>query len=574
MRPVQLLFRCCRYTLPLLFLTPLLLSAQTTEALTVKIRDVADNSPIAGATVSLYDNENQLVGTKVSSEDEGTVVFEFTTVGVNDPASFLSTLGQAHPNPFASQTNITLSTGVAGPVSIGLYDILGRPVLTATEYLSAGSHQLNVDLGGLPAGRYLVRATQGGGIIGTTPLIALEGNRGGSAGIDIVGGGTATGTDKGNPPGAFRIEISHPDYRGVVKEGIQISGKVVQVVQMQWVAFVPEFGEGTPTFDVIADARSGLDVPRDLEFHPDRPDELWVINRAYDGTVTYYRAGTEEMTSMRVRDGYAFHFMEEVSAIAFGANGLFGTAQESINTYDNQSAGNNFMGPALWDSDTAIYSKNGLEGWGDLGSHIDMLHESPNGMGIAHDHDNVYWYFDGYYGTIVYYDFQADHGPGWDDHSDGIVRRYVDAVVTRVAGVPGHMVLDKETGWLYIADPGGRRVTRLDTKSGSRIGSGNIDNSQMEPLVEYSRYGNATYEAFAVDNLQRPSGIALYDGRIFVGDNETGEIIAYDLDGTELNRIQTPAESLMGLEIGPEGRIWYVDAEKNQVVRISPGTID
>ena len=52
------------------------------------------------------------------------------------------------------------------------------------------------------------------------------------------------------------------------------------------------------------------------------------------------------------------------------------------------------------------------------------------------------------------------------------------------------------------------------------------------------------------------------------------QVAVHDLDGTELNRIQTPAESLMGLEIGPEGRIWYVDAEKNQVVRISPGTID
>ena len=160
MRPFQLLVRCCRYTLPLLFLTPLLASAQTTEALTVKARDIADNSPIAGATVSLYDNENQLVGTKVTSAEEGSVVFEFTTVGVHDQTSHLSTLGTPHPNPFASQTTIGLSTGTAGEVSIGLYDVLGRPVLTTAEYLSAGSHQLKVDMGDLPAGRYLVRVTQ------------------------------------------------------------------------------------------------------------------------------------------------------------------------------------------------------------------------------------------------------------------------------------------------------------------------------------------------------------------------------------------------------------------------------
>ena len=37
-----------------------------------------------------------------------------------------------------------------------------------------------------------------------------------------------------------------------------------------------------------------------------------------------------------------------------------------------------------------------------------MLHESPLGMGIAHDHDNVYWYNDGFYNELVRYDFQQD----------------------------------------------------------------------------------------------------------------------------------------------------------------------
>lgn len=575
MRPVALLFRCCLVVLPLALLLPTALPAQAVDVLTVKVRDIADNSPISGATVSLYNDKDVLVDAQISSDEDGTVVFEFDpTLSVNERNGVANRLGAAEPNPFASQTSLSLATTVAGRVSIGLYDLLGRPVLTTDAFVSAGTHQVRVDLGRLPAGRYLVRAVQAGEMIGSSPLIALEGNRGGEGSITLSGGSGHAGADRTAIPGLFRIEITHPEYRTAVRENVEISGKVVQVIQLEAAFFVPEFGEGIPTYTVVADARSGLDVPRDLEFHPDRENELWVVNRAYDGTVTYYDAGTEQMTSKRVRDGYAFHFMEEVSAIAFGVDGLFGTAQESINTYDNQATGNFFMGPALWTSDMEIYSKNNLDGWGDLGSHLDMLHESPNGMGIAHDHGNAYWYFDGHYGNIVYYDFQEDHGPGWDDHSDGIVRRYVDAVVRRIAGVPGHMVLDKATGWLYIADPGNRRVTRLDTKSGARIGSGNIDNSQMEPLAEYSRYGGATYEVFAGDNLTRPSGIALYDGRLFVGDNTTGEIIAYDLEGKELNRIQTPAASLMGLEVGPDGKIWYVDAETNQVVRIDPKSAD
>src|SRR5688572_30860417 len=96
------------------------------------------------------------------------------------------------------------------------------------------------------------------------------------------------------------------------------------------------------------------------------------------------------------------------------------------------------------------------------GSHLDMLHQSPWCMGIAHWSGNVYFVFDGNNGHVVYYDFQADHGPGADDHSDGIVRRYLDAQVTRVPGVPGHLIVDKASSWLYVADTGGRRIPRMD----------------------------------------------------------------------------------------------------------------
>ena len=92
-----------------------------------------------------------------------------------------------------------------------------------------------------------------------------------------------------------------------------------------------------------------------------------------------------------------------------------------------------------------------------------MNHESPDGMGIAHDNGNAYWYFDGYYGELVYYDFQMDHDTGQDDHSDAIIYRYSDIQLTRDAGIPGHMILDKETGILYIADTGASRILWVNT---------------------------------------------------------------------------------------------------------------
>ena len=110
------------------------------------------------------------------------------------------------------------------------------------------------------------------------------------------------------------------------------------------------------------------------------------------------------------------------------------------------------MGPTLWPSSLDHFAmENQDNANGLLGSHIDMNHESPYGVGIAHDSGNSYWYNDGYYGELVYYDFQIDHDTGADDHSDGIVRRYSEIQMNHYYGVPGHMILDKDTGILYLS---------------------------------------------------------------------------------------------------------------------------
>lgn len=554
----------------LLCITAIDAAAQSDDRLTVRLRTLADNAPIADATVRLLDESGTFIEEQQSDGERGEAIFDLGSSSVND-RSASTALGSIAPNPVTGRASMPLSISFSDDVRIGLYDLLGRERALFEGYLPAGDHLVEMTTGELEAGRYLVRIESNGQLLGTRGMNVLRSSAG-EARISVAG--SSLRADKGaNVVGSYKIEVSHPDYR-TVRRDVEVDGKTLVVVQMERVEFVPEFGR---SFDVtvIADARSGLDVPRDLEFHPTRRNELWVVNRAFDGTVTYWWPGTDSMESFRVRDANANHFMEEVSAIAFSTEDYFATAQESQNTYDGQGQPNNFMGPALWTADTSIYHKDDLPGWGGLGSHLDMLHESPNGMGIAHDYDNVYWYADGFYGNIVRYDFGADHGPGWDDHSDGIVRRYVDASITRWPGVPGHLVLDKQTGWLYVADPGNRRVMRLDTRTGSFSSSGNVDNSQLENLREYSRYAGATYETVANEKLDRPSGIAIANGRLFVSDNATGEIIAYSLDDLrELNRIETNAGSIMGIEIGPDGHIWYVDAERNQVLRIDPQETD
>ncbi|MBL4685612.1 MAG: hypothetical protein JKY37_13540 [Nannocystaceae bacterium] len=179
---------------------------------------------------------------------------------------------------------------------------------------------------------------------------------------------------------------------------------------------------------------------------------------------------------------------------------------------------------------------------------------------------NQYWAFDGLNGHIVYYDFAGDHGPGGSDHSDGTVRRFAEATVTRVPDVPSHMEIDHATGILYVADTGAGRIMGLDTGGGAFGGSlpGNWDG-----LDEYSQWGGATWSQFAA-GLQQPSGLALHDGRVFVSDHATQEIIAFDMSGTELGRMQTDATGIMGITVGPNGQLWYADGASDEIVRVDP----
>ena len=339
---------------------------------------------------------------------------------------------------------------------------------------------------------------------------------------------------------------------------------------------VEQFGSG---FDetIIADAGDSLNVPRDLEFHPNpsRADELWVINRATDSMTIIFDAGEASQSSINRKDRYANHFMEEPSAFAFGQSHaefdyIFASAQETRNTYDGQNTANDFMGPALWPSALSHFAMENQAN-NKLGSHLDMLHESPNGVGIAHDSGNAYWYNDGWYGELVYYNFQSDHDTGGEDHADGIVRRYTEITPTRQAGVPGHMILDKSTGILYIADTGMGRVLWVDTDDTTTTTTNRMgDNTQKDSsLAEYSEITGVDNGVLA-SGLNNPSGIALHNDTLFVSERGNGKIRAYALDGTLLDTAQTTAQAIMGLEVGPDNKLWYVDATRHQVIRMDP----
>lgn len=372
--------------------------------------------------------------------------------------------------------------------------------------------------------------------------------------------------------GSYEVKVDINTVNGTVDENTNNNSQVFQTQIYPLIVppnKIDEFLLAEPIFTTIATAGDELNKPTDLDFFPILgKNELWVVNERTESvggsTVTIYDAGTPDQTLLPRADGNSWHFMSLPTGIAFSDNFNFAT---STGIKDANHNGGTFTGPALWSSDPAIYAQPS----GGNGSHLDMLHGSPYCMGIASESANAFWVFDGWNETIVRYDFQKDHGPGNDDHADGLVRRYIEIEVKRDGNVPSHLVLDKSTGWLYAVDIGNNRVIRLDIHSGSVVNSLPLIN---EPLEEHSQMGNVTWEVI-IDSLDRPCGIELIGNRLLVGEYTSGEIIVYDIENNfdELGRIATGETGLTGIKIGPDGSIWYTNRVQNTLTRLTPGEI-
>jgi len=333
-----------------------------------------------------------------------------------------------------------------------------------------------------------------------------------------------------------------------------------------------KYTTSTNTFTEIGGATHGVNKPHDLDFVPGRPSECWVLNKEANGgsVVLFFNTGKSNQTHQFRRDSHNEHFMARAVAIAFGDNNYFVSAQEIKST---ASASSTFMGPALWSSDTTIFARMHQNNWVSgqlLGSHIDMLHQSPFGMGVAHDNANIYWYFDGHNGNICKYDFSTPHGIGEDDHSDGRIHRYTDVTVTRKPNVPSHMVVDKQNSWLYYVDGGTGRVLRMKTTSGTVGGNLTPASTGNEPLAEYKAVTGATNEVM-VSGLTSPCGVDYRKDRLIVSDYSTGNIHIYNTTtapATLVGTIITGGPGVMGVRITDDNKIWYVNATTNKFMRI------
>lgn len=343
---------------------------------------------------------------------------------------------------------------------------------------------------------------------------------------------------------------------------------------------LPVLGNGIHSEDavqlrVVGSRSDGLNGPRDLAFHPAQKNQLWVVNQLDESVVIYGDATAPDnpnALSAHRKGAGGEHFLAQPASIAFGAIGYnkkynFATAQET----DKKTQGPNgtpadFMGPTMWTSDLSIFDAG-------HSSHLDMLHNSPNGVGIAWERDNIYWYFDGAHGSLTRYDFKGDHGPGGADHADGIISRYAEGQVKRVAGIPSHMVFDARSNTLYLADTGNQRIAAFDP-SGAQATA--MTYPQYDGLGERQHKMSGGKLTTLVDGknseteLKKPSGLALAGDTLFVVDNETSTISAYDLSGKRLDwlKLNRPAGSLMGIEVHQSGDLYLVDYLANELLQI------
>lgn len=328
-------------------------------------------------------------------------------------------------------------------------------------------------------------------------------------------------------------------------------------------------------FTLVANSANSVSSPVDLDFYPNqvsRPYQLWVLNQGTastgGSTVIISNANQVSRTFKYVKDGNAWHFMSMASGIAFG-DSFWATSADILDA--NHSTGK-YTGPTLWPSDLSIYGIVGNPSNATFnGSHLDMIHQSPYGKGIAFERDLVYWVLDGYEGNLKRYDYVQPHQPGGADHSAGAVIVCTNFKFTKHSTLPSHIVMDSDKKYLYGCDPVGKRIFRVDITSGVDIGSGSKVN--FEALASYENYDSFKIKDIVNTGLVAPVGIDVYGDRLVVTDNGSDEIIIYNISDnySEVGRIKlkyTTSPDPMGVKIGPDGVIYFVDKANRRVYKI------
>jgi sugar lactone lactonase YvrE len=123
---------------------------------------------------------------------------------------------------------------------------------------------------------------------------------------------------------------------------------------------------------------------------------------------------------------------------------------------------------------------------------------------------------------------------------------------------------------LYAADTGHQRIIRFDPRSATR---GDALPRQNEPLKDNALMNGGTLkEIVGAGTLEKPSGLEVHDGLLYVTDAATSRFVVFDKEGHELRHLDTglPPGSLSGFTFHADGTIYFTDKVAGRILRIDP----
>ena len=304
-----------------------------------------------------------------------------------------------------------------------------------------------------------------------------------------------------------------------------------------------------------------MKYPTDLEFHPNN-SSLWITDQDKDlfWIFPYINQSLENNPSIRI-DRAPYHYMANVSGLAFTENGNVATSQESINEYldwyrNPNTDPNYFMGPTLFNiSDEALITNDGnkcnLNGERKCFLiHTDMLHEAPMSTGVIYNRNwrldshksykqgpNSFWYVDGLCKMLIMYDFDKPHGPFSMDHSTARVHRFENIQINiKKRGITGMVITDDRK--LLISDTEKDRILEVDIDKSVRLGDArktySIYSSANNETFDYSLY-EAPHRVFG--HINKPTGLTENKDIIYSIDYDSGNIKRWDKNGKSLETI-------------------------------------
>ena len=147
------------------FLMAFLFASSSTRYEVTGVLVDQNKAPLAGLSVILLNENEEQIDSDIS-DNHGffTLAYQVEPTSVNPlgntdlPSEFK--LGASYPNPFNPRTTVPFYAPENTRAVIAVYNIIGQEVLHTQVDVSAGSHEIQVNLGGrLSQGQYLLRVS-------------------------------------------------------------------------------------------------------------------------------------------------------------------------------------------------------------------------------------------------------------------------------------------------------------------------------------------------------------------------------------------------------------------------------